>query len=60
MSNNKETDIKRPLDSEELTMEQDQKVSGGEATDRPPIINTAYYNDGIFNTPFINTSNLEN
>ncbi len=55
MSNNKETDIKRPLDSEKLTMEQEEKVTGGEGSDRPPIINTAYFNAGIFNA-----SNLGN
>lgn len=58
MSNNKETDIKRPLDSEKLTDEQEEKVVGGEACDSPASYNTAYFNAGIFNTPFINASHL--
>jgi len=44
--NNKEQELKRPLDTESLTPEQDEKVVGGEEG------NTAAANDANYNTAF--------
>ena len=56
MADNK--DINRPLDSEELTAEQEEKVSGGmeseNAVDRPPIFNVSYFNSSFINTSYLN------
>ena len=56
MADNK--DINRPLDSEELTPEQEEKVSGGMESDcgvdRPPIFNVSYYNSSCINTSYLN------
>ena len=56
MADNK--DISRPLDSEELTAEQEEKVSGGmeseNAVDRPPIFNVSYFNSSFINTSYLN------
>ncbi|MCR5511547.1 MAG: hypothetical protein K6F54_11455 [Lachnospiraceae bacterium] len=55
MADNK--DINRPLDSEELTAEQEEKVSGGmeagSGSDRPPLFNISYFNTANVNTSYL-------
>ncbi len=51
MTNNEEK-MKRPLDSEELTLEQEEQVVGGVQ------LNTASFNGVNFNSSNLNTSNF--
>ena len=60
MAENKE--INRPLDSEELTAKQEEKVSGGteagNGSDDPSRFNISYFNTANINTAIFNTSYL--
>ena len=56
MANNKETDIKRPLDAEKLTEEQESKINGGAGSDfseDPAIFNISYFNSPAINMPLL-------
>ena len=56
MANNKETDIKRPLDAEKLTAEQESKINGGAGNDfseDPVNYNISYFNSSLINMPLL-------
>jgi hypothetical protein len=57
MADNKEKDVKRPLDMEELTMEQEDMVNGGKGSDFPPIFNVS--NTTNINMSYYNMSNMK-